>query len=47
MPLFSFKLEQNEQLLDYHSAFRELLSWASEFLARMTSPELNDNLQVI
>jgi hypothetical protein len=41
----SFQLQQNEQLLDYHAAYRELMSWATEFVARMTSPELSENLQ--
>lgn len=34
------QLEQNEQLLDYHSTFRDLMAWANEFLARMCNPEL-------
>ena len=39
------QLQQNEQLLDYLLSYRELMSWASEFQARMTSPELSENLQ--
>lgn len=38
------QLEQNEQLLDYHSTFRDLMSWANEFLARMCNPELSRDL---
>ena len=44
MPL-PFQLQQNEQLLDYLLSYRELMSWAAEFQARMTSPELSENLQ--
>ena len=43
--IFHLQLQQNEQLLDYHAAYRELMSWATEFLARMSSPELSENLQ--
>lgn len=39
------QLEQNEQLLEYYTNFRELMSWANEFLARMCSPELSKDLQ--
>ncbi len=39
------QLEQNEQLLDYHSTFRDLMTWANEFLARMCNPELSRDLQ--
>ncbi len=39
------QLEQNDQLLGYNTNFRELMSWASEFLARMCSPELSKDLQ--
>ena len=28
------QLEQNEQLLDYYTNFREIMGWANEFLAR-------------
>merc|ERR1712241_786545 len=38
------QLEQNEQLLDYHSSFRDLMTWANEFLARMCNPELSRDL---
>ena len=27
------------------SVFRELMAWATEFLARMSAPELSENLQ--
>jgi hypothetical protein len=40
-----FQLQQNEQLLDYLAAYREFMSWATEFLHRMSSPELSENLQ--
>ena len=40
----NLQLDQNEQLLDYHSNFRELMTWATEFLARMCNPELSRNL---
>jgi len=39
------QLEQNEQLLEYLATFRELMAWATEFLARMSAPELSENLQ--
>ena len=39
------QLAQGEQLLEYVATFRELMSWATEFLARMSAPELSDNLQ--
>ena len=39
------QLTQGEQLLEYLATFRELMSWATEFLARMSAPELSDNLQ--
>ena len=39
------QLAQSEQLLEYVATFRELMSWATEFLARMSAPELSDNLQ--
>ena len=39
------QLEQGEQLLEYLATFRELMSWATEFLARMSAPELSNNLQ--
>jgi len=38
------QLEQNGQLLDYHSSFRDLMTWANEFLARMCNPELSKDL---
>lgn len=38
------QLQQSEQLLDYLTTFRELMSWATEFLARMSAPELSANL---
>ena len=40
----NLQLDQNEQLLDYHSNFRELMTWATEFLARMCNPELSRDL---
>ena len=39
------QITQGEQLLEYLATFRELMSWATEFLARMSAPELSDNLQ--
>merc|ERR1712141_707018 len=39
------QLAQSEELLEYVATFRELMSWATEFLARMSAPELSDNLQ--
>ena len=36
----NLQLDQNEQLLDYHSNFRELMTWATEFLARMCKPRV-------
>lgn len=38
------QLHQNEQLLDYQSNFRDLMTWANEFLARMCNPELSRDL---
>ena len=38
------QLDQNEQLLDYYTNFRELMGWANEFLARMCNPELSKDL---
>ena len=38
------QLDQNEQLLDYYTTFRELNNWANEFLARMCNPELSKDL---
>merc|ERR1719495_855228 len=39
------QLTQNQQLLEYLATFRELMAWATEFLARMSAPELSENLQ--
>ncbi len=39
------QLEQNDQLLDYNTNYRELMSWAAEYLARMCNPELSKDLQ--
>ena len=38
------QLEQNGQLLEYHGRFRDLMTWANEFLARMCNPELSRDL---
>jgi len=39
------QLEQNGQLLDYYTTFRELIAWSSDFLVRMSNPELSKDLQ--
>merc|ERR1711892_1605075 len=38
------KLKQNQQIQRYFDDYRELMAWASEVMARMTSPDLAEDL---
>nr|XP_040577591.1 spectrin beta chain, non-erythrocytic 1-like [Lepeophtheirus salmonis] len=39
------QLKQNEKLLEYYSDYRELMSWTTEIMSKVTGPELGKNLQ--
>eukprot|EP00096_Caligus_rogercresseyi_P009860 TRINITY_DN3445_c0_g1_i1.p1 TRINITY_DN3445_c0_g1~~TRINITY_DN3445_c0_g1_i1.p1 ORF type:complete len:1494 (-),score=668.45 TRINITY_DN3445_c0_g1_i1:164-4645(-) len=39
------QLKQNEKLLEYYSDYRELMSWTTEIMSKVTGRELGKNLQ--